>query len=141
MALPSVGGGYQFTDGNQNEMEIMPQATPATASVTATLTAAQLGTGILTVNQAGGAACTLTLPTGTLMDATFTNIQTNDSFDFSVINVSTVDAEDATIAVGTGWTAVGNVTVAANSAVTTISSARFRARRTATATWTLYRLS
>jgi hypothetical protein len=141
MALPSVGGGYQFTDGNQNEMEIMPQATPATATVTATLTAAQLGTGILTVNQAGGAACTLTLPTGTLMDATFTNMQNNASFDFSVINVSTVDAEDATLAVGTGWTAVGNVTVAANSAVTTISSARFRARRTATATWVLYRLS
>ena len=141
MALPSVGGGYQFTDGNQNEMEIMPQATPATATVTATLTAAQLGTGILTVNQAGGAACTLTLPTGTLMDATFTNMQNNASFDFSVINVSTVDAEDATLAVDTGWTLVGNVTVAANSAVTTISSARFRARRTATATWVLYRLS
>jgi hypothetical protein len=75
------------------------------------------------------------------MDATFTNMQNNASFDFSVINISTVDAEDATLAVGTGWTAVGNVTVAANSAVTTISSARFRARRTATATWTLYRLS
>ena len=141
MALPSVGGGYQFTDGNQNEMEIMPQATPATATVTATLTAAQLGTGILTVNQAGGAACTLTLPTGTLMDATFTNMQNNAAFDFAVINISTVDAEDATIAVGTGWTLVGNVTVAANSGVTTISSALFRCRRTATATWTLYRLS
>jgi hypothetical protein len=141
MALPSVGGGYQLTDGNQNEMEFIPQVAPATASVTATLTVAQLAAGILTVNQAGAAACTLTLPTGTLMDATFTNMQNNASFDFSVINISTVDAEDATLAVGTGWTAVGNVTVAANSAVSTISSARFRARRTAAATWTLYRLS
>ena len=141
MALPSVGGGYQYTDGNQNEMEFIPQATPATASVTATLTVAQLAAGILTVNQAGAAACTLTLPTGALMDATFTNMQNNAAFDFAVINISTVDAEDATIAVGTGWTLVGNVTVAANSGVTTISSALFRCRRTATATWTLYRLS
>ena len=141
MALPSVGGGYQLTDGNQNEMEFIPQAAPATASVTATLTVAQLAAGIITVNQAGAAACTLTLPTGALMDATFTNMQNNAAFDFSVINISTVDAEDATIAVGTGWTLVGNVTVAANSGVTQISSARFRARRTATATWTLYRLS
>ena len=141
MALATVGGGYQLTDGNQNEMEFIPQVTPATASVTATLTVAQLATGIITVNQAGAAACTLTLPTGALMDATFTNMQNNASFDFSVINISTVDAEDATIAVGTGWTLVGNVTVAANSGVTQISSARFRARRTAAATWSLYRLS
>jgi len=141
MALPSVGGGYQYTDGNQNEMEFIPQNTPATASVTATLTVAQLAAGILTVNQAGAAACTLTLPTGALMDATFTNMQNNASFDFAVINISTVDAEDATLAVGTGWTLVGNVTIAANSAVTTISSALFRCRRTAAATWTLYRLS
>ena len=141
MALPSVGGGYQIGDGNTNEPDIGVQGTPATASVTATLTVAQLATGILTVNQAGAAACTLTLPTGALMDATFTNAKPNSSFDFAVINVSTVDAEDATLAVGTGWTFVGNVTIAANSAVTTISSAVFRARRTDTATWTLYRLS
>ena len=63
MALPSVGGGYQLTDGNQNEMEFIPQVAPSTASVTATLTVAQLAAGILTVNQAGAAACTLTLPT------------------------------------------------------------------------------
>ncbi|CAB4166214.1 hypothetical protein UFOVP839_22 [uncultured Caudovirales phage] len=141
MALATVGGGYQYTDGNQNEVKINPQGTPATASVTATLTAAQLATGIITINQAGAAACTLTLPTGALMDAAFTNMQNNASFDVAFINVSTVDAEDATIAVGTGWTLVGNVTVAANSGVTTISSALFRARRTAAATWSLYRLS
>jgi hypothetical protein len=28
MALPSVGGGYQFTDGNTNELEIDTQAAP-----------------------------------------------------------------------------------------------------------------
>jgi len=141
MALAQVGGGYQFGDGNLNEMTIGVQNTPATASVTATLTVAQLLAGIITVNQAGAAACTLTLPTGTLTDAAFSNMKVNSSFDFAVINVSTVDAEDATIAVGTGWTLVGNVTIEANSATTKISSALFRARRTDTATWSLYRLS
>lgn len=141
MALAQVGGGYQLGDGNLNEMQINVQNAPATASVTATLTTAQLLAGIITVNQAGAAACTLTLPTGTLMDAAFSNMKNNSSFDFAVINVSTVDAEDATIAVGTGWTLVGNVTVAANSGVTQISSGLFRARRADTATWSLYRLS
>jgi len=141
MALAQVGGGYQVGDGNLNEMTIGVQNTPATASVTATLTAAQLLAGIITVNQAGAAACTLTLPTGALMDAAFSNMKNNSSFDFAVVNVSTVDAEDATIAVGTGWTLVGNVTIEANSATTKISSALFRARRTDTATWSLYRLS
>jgi len=141
MALAQVGGGYQFGDGNLNEMTIGVQGAPATASVTATLTVAQLLAGIITVNQAGAAVTTLTLPTGALMDAAFSNMKVNSSFDVAFINVSTVDAEDATIAVGTGWTLVGNVTVAANSGVTTISSALFRARRTDTATWSLYRLS
>jgi hypothetical protein len=42
MALPSVGGGYQFTDGNTNELEIDTQAAPQTATSTATLTTTQI---------------------------------------------------------------------------------------------------
>jgi len=140
MPIPSVGGGYQSTDGNQGEIKFGIQIAPATASTSATLTTSQIAAGIITVNQAGGAVTTLTLPTGTLMDAAFTNLVVNNSIDFAVINVSTVGAEDATIAVGTGWTLVGNVTVASNDAVTSISSALFRARKTGTATWSLYRL-
>ena len=141
MAIPSVGGGYQSTDGNQGEIKFGVQIAPATATTSAALTTTQLSTGIITINQGGGAATTLTLPTGTLMDAAYANLVTNNSIDIVFINVSTVGAEDATIAAGTGWTLVGNVTVASNAAVTDISSALFRARKTGTATWSLYRLS
>lgn len=141
MALPSVGGGYQFNDGNVNEIKISVQSTPTAKTTSATLTAAELAAGIITVNQGGGAGSTLTLPTGTLMDAAFSNMKTDSSFDFSVINISTVDAEDATIAVGTGWTLVGDVVVNAKSASTIPTSGLFRARKTGTATWTLYRLA
>lgn len=141
MGLPTVGGGYQFNDGNVNEIKISVQSTPTAKTTSATLTAAELATGIITVNQAGGAGSTLTLPTGALMDAAFSNMKTDSSFDFSVINISTVDAEDATIAVGTGWTLVGDVVVNAKSASTIPTSGLFRARKTGTATWTLYRLA
>ena len=46
MALPSVGGGYQDTDGNTNELEIDTQAAPQTATATATLTVAQITGGL-----------------------------------------------------------------------------------------------
>lgn len=140
MALPSVGGGYQFNDGNVNEVELSTQSTPTAKTTSTTLTAAELGTGIITVNQGGGAGSTLTLPTGTLMDAQYTNMKVDSSFDFTVINISTVDAEDATIAVGTGWTLVGDVVVNAKSASTIPTSGQFRVRKTGTATYTLYRL-
>lgn len=141
MAIPSVGGGYQLGDGNVSEVKLGTQSTVTAKTTSATLTAAELATGIITVNQGGGAGSTLTLPTGTLMDAAFTNAKVDSSFDFSVINISTVDAEDATIAVGTGWTLVGDVIVNAKSASTVPTSGLFRARKTGTATWTLYRLA
>jgi hypothetical protein len=47
MALPSVGGGYQNTDGNQSEQTIGTQAAPQTATATATLTVAQITGGLL----------------------------------------------------------------------------------------------
>lgn len=138
--LPSATQGYQYSSGFQDVPIFLNQGAPATATVSATLTAAQLQTGILSVNQGAGAATTLTLPTGTLMDAAFPNMPANNAFDFSVINVSTVGAEDATIAAGVGFTVVGNVTVASNAAVTDVSFARFRARKTDVATWILYRI-
>jgi hypothetical protein len=58
-----------------------------------------------------------------------------------VINISTVAAESASLTTNTGWTLVGDMDVAANSAATTKSAGRFRARKTGTALWTVYRLS
>ncbi|MBK6594362.1 MAG: hypothetical protein IPG23_17605 [Burkholderiales bacterium] len=62
MALPSVGGGRQIGDGNINETPLGIQPAPQTATVTATLTAAQITGGII-VADTGTTAATLTLPT------------------------------------------------------------------------------
>lgn len=106
------------------------QPAPTSKSAAATLTIAELLTGII---QYTGAAANLTLPTGTAIEggvpATF---PVNMSFDFSVINTG---SGAATIATNTGLTLVGAMAVAAG------SSGLFRARKTATNTFTVYRIS
>ncbi len=66
---------------------------------------------------------------------------TNDSFDFSIINTSTVDAEDATLGAATGFTIVGSSDIPAHSAATIQSSGLFRARKTAANTFVAYRIA
>jgi hypothetical protein len=85
------------------------QGAPHAATVSATLTAAQLLTRIITVNQGGAAASELTLPLATAMDTGFSDAGADGAFDFNVINISTVAAEDATILTNTGWTLVGEM--------------------------------
>lgn len=116
----------------------VPQLAPATATDTATLTAAQLLTGIIVSTPT--AAATYTLPTGTLFEAAFGTMATNTAFDFSIINVATNATFIITVAVGTGWTLSGSMRVDAN-AGTAQGQGRFRARRTAANTFTLYRIA
>jgi hypothetical protein len=110
---------------------VVYEAQPAQTSkaAAATLTIAELLTGII---QYTGSAATLTLPTGTLIEgglpATF---PTDMSFDVSFINTS---AALLTIGAG-GNTTVGTMTVA------TLTSAMLRFRKTATNTYTVYRIS
>jgi uncharacterized membrane protein len=105
-----------------------PAQTPKAAA--ATLTIAELLTGII---QYTGAAATLTLPTGTLIEgglpATF---PTDMSFDVSFINTG---AALLTIGTATNLTLVGTMTVA------TVTSALLRFRKTAANTYTVYRIS
>lgn len=118
------------------------QAAPAAKTVSVTLTANEVLTGIITVNQAGGAPSAQQLPTVADLEAALTGEVTDDAFDFSVINTSTVDAEDASITTNTGWTLVGNMDVPAYSAAGSLnSSALFRARKTGASAWTLYRIA
>lgn len=122
------------------------QPAPAAKTVSTTLTAAEMLTGIITGNQAGGAAATYTLPTGTAWEtallARFGSVSNDDAFDFYVINLSTVAAEDITIAAGTGWTLVGSALVIEQAAGNPGgSNGHFRARRTAANTYTLYRVA
>lgn len=136
MALPSIGGGRQVGDGNTNEVVLGTQAAPATATSTATLTIAQLQTGIL-LGSPGSSAATYTLPTVALTEAALVNAKVDSSFDFSICNVDGSGSGVITVAVGTGWTIVGLATVAATAGTASL----WRARKTGTGTWTLYRLA
>lgn len=117
------------------------QGAQTAKTVSATLTAAEILTGLITVNQGAAGASVQTLPTAAAMDTALPDFAADMSFDFSLINISTVAAEDASIATNTGWTLVGNMDVASNAAATDKSAGRFRARKTAAGAWTLYRLS
>jgi len=131
MALPNGAGGYQLGDGNTGEAQLFVQGAPTALTAAATLTAAQLANGLFTYT---GAAVNLTLPTVADLEAGISSAaKVNASFDFHIINTDSADA--ATVVVGTGWTIVG---VAAVSALT---SAQFRARKTGDGTWTLYRVA
>lgn len=117
------------------------QGAPTAKTVSSTLTAAELLTRIITVNQAAAGASAQQLPLASAMDTALSDFVAGDAFDFSVINTSTVDAEDASITTNTGWTLVGNMDVPAYSAAGSLnSSGLFRARKTGSAAWTLYRI-
>jgi len=140
MALPSVGGGYQFTDGNTNELEIDTQAAQQTATATATLTTTQVLGGLLVVDPTTTAA-SLTMPTATAIDAVMTNMKTNSTFRLTVINIGTSTGL-VTMVVGTGITAVGNLVVAiTGSAAGVGGAAQFLFRKTGTAAYTVYRVA
>ena len=109
------------------------QPAPTALAASATLTIAQLLTGIVTTS--GTVAITLTLPTGTLSDAGVTGpaLPVNGCFDWAVINTGTSSGA-VTMAAGTGHTIVGSTAVAIG------SSAGFRTRKTAANTFVTYRV-
>ncbi len=117
--------------GNTMTTGVVYKNQPAEASkaAAATLTIAELLNGLIRYT---GAAANLTLPTGTNIEggvpATF---PTNMSFDFSVINTGT---GTATLVTAAGLTLIGAMGVAIN--ITGV----FRVRKTATNTFTVYRV-
>ena len=140
MALPNSGGGYQFTDGNTNELPMSVQAAPQTATATATLTVAQLTGGLLVGNPSTTAA-SYTMPTATAIDAVFQNAKVNSTFELKVINLGTSTGL-ITMVVGTGITAVGNLVIAiTGSAAGVGGAAQFLFRKTADAAYTVYRIA
>jgi hypothetical protein len=141
MALPSVGGGYQFNDGNLNELKVTVSAAPATATSSATLTVAQLTNGLI-LGSPGSSAASYTLPLASDVDAALTNAKVGTTFDFSVINVDGSGSGVITMTTNTGWTigtsgSQGLMTVAATAGTVR----RFRARRTGDNAWALYAIS
>ena len=130
MALPNGAGGYQLGDGNLNEIILGTQSTPTAKTAAATLTAAELATGIITYT---GAAVALTMPLGTDLDAAFSSMKVNSSFDFYIINTGATNA--ATVTANTGVTLVGTAAVSA------ATSCNWRVRKTADATYVAYRIA
>ena len=140
MALASIGGGYQFTDGNQNELSMGTQVAPQTATATATLTVAQVTGGLLVGNPVTTAA-SYTLPTGTQLDAQMTNMKVNSTFTLTIINLGTSTGL-ITVVAGAGITTSGNLVVAiTGSAAGVGGAATFLFRKTDTAAYTVYRVS
>lgn len=133
-----AGGALNGTGVNgvirQNGVRLSSQANEATQNTAATLTAAQLLNGILTSNPAG--AINLQLPLATAMDTALPTSVAGDSFDFTIISVAG-STNLPTVTTNTGWTLTGSVVFTAVAG----NAGRFRARKTATGTWTLYRLA
>lgn len=118
------------------------QGAPTAETGAATLTIAELLTGIVTMTQSTGGNVNLTLPTGALTDAGL-EMSIGESFDWSVINLSAAAADTVTVAAGTGHTVVGVMVVQAAHATTGGlygNAARFRTRKTAADTFVTYRI-
>lgn len=117
------------------------QGAPVALTTTATLLSADVINGLFTANQAGGATATYTMPTGTDLEAALpASFGTGDAFDFSLVNISTVAAEDVAIQGGVDTTLVGSGAVQSNDAITSKSSATFRVRKTGTHAFSFYRI-
>lgn len=105
------------------------QAAPVAVDVTGAVSAAAMLGGLVTSTTA--AAVAGTVPTGAVMDAAST-FAINDSFDWSVIATG---ANAFTVTAASGHTLVGTAVVA------TVTSGRFRTRKTAADTFITYRIS
>ena len=121
------------------------QAAPTAETAAATITIADILTGIVTLTQATGATVALTLDTGTAMDAGMpTGMGTDQYLDWYLINLSAAALDTGTLTADTGHTIVGVVLVPSLHITTGgldgTNSAQLRSRRTAANTWVTYRL-
>lgn len=119
------------------------QDAPAAKTTSATLTVAEVLGGLITGNQGGAAAATYTTPTGAALEVALRaqkgDLRVGDSFELTIVNISTVAAETITLAGGVGVTITGDATMACIT-VGDQSSGTFRFRRTAADTFIAYRL-
>lgn len=138
MALPNGSGGYQVGTGNLNEPLIDAIPDPVSIASAATLTSQQLLNGIILANSGvSGASVTYTLPTVAALEADLSNSdKVGTSFMFRLVNLGTASGT-AIIATNTGWTISGSLTMT----VPVTSGAVFIARKSADASWTLYRVA
>jgi hypothetical protein len=128
--LPNGAGGYQLGDGNLTEVNLTTSPVAVAYTAAATLTAADLGGGLVVYNSAS--AADLTLPAVSVVNATISSAKTNSAFDIALVALA---AGVPTIVVGTGWTLVGSGAGVASKSVL------FRAVKTGETTYNLYRIA
>ena len=122
---------------------VKTQAAPVAETTAATLTVADLLTGMITVTHTAGATQAYTTDTGALIEAGLPqNFAVNDSFDFTLINLSAALLDTATLTAGaSGVTIVGQAVVDSAHADSEFpSSGTFRVRKTAADTFIIYRI-
>jgi len=131
MAISNGAGGYQVGDGNLNEVVFTNFTVPAAYTAAATLTTADLASGVVIYTSASTA--NLTLPTAAITDAAFTSAKVGSSFDLALVTTST---GVPTIVIGTGWTLAST-----SGAGVASKSVLYRAVKTDTAAYSLYRIA
>ena len=144
-----IVGGDTVVTSNDGGARIGTQGAPNAQTVAATLTIANLMTGIVTGTHAAGATAAYVLPTGTLTDAGVLDnagrkLEVGDAFDWVLINLSAAAVDTITLTAGTDHTIVGNPIVqSAHSTTGGIygNSAQFRTRKTAANTFVTYRIA
>lgn len=121
------------------------QGAPTAETGAATITIADILTGIVTLTHTVGSDVALTLDTGSAMDTGMpTGMSTDQYIDWTIINLSAAAADTGTVTASSGHTVVGVMVVqSAHSSTGGLygNAARFRSRRTATNTWITYRLA
>ena len=142
MALSNGAGGYQIGDGNVGEVSFFNTDTPAALTgASVTITAANLATGLCTMDSGGTDAGTYVFPTGALLDAAFPSLKVGSSFDCAFVNIGDNGANDVTFTAGTGNTLVGNDVIQDALTKTNNTSGIFRFRKTGDAAYTIYRIA
>jgi len=124
-------------------VQSIKQGTPNAQTVAATLTIANLLTGIVTGTHAAGATQAYTLPTGSNTDAALPDFAADDAFDWVLINLSAAAVDTITLTANTNHTIVGNPIVQSSHSTTGGiygNSAQFRTRKTASNTYVTYRI-
>lgn len=116
-----------------NGTVVRQQPAHTTKAASATLTVAELLTGVIVVT----GIATLTFPTGAQLDSGIT-LAADTGFEFSIINTSNSQCD---LVMGTGLTYFGlNIVRPANTS-SGDPQGRFFVRKTGTATYTVYRLA
>jgi hypothetical protein len=142
MALSNGAGGYQIGDGNLGEVSFFNTDTPAALTgASVTITAANLATGLCTMDSGGTDAGTYVFPTGALIDAAFPSLKVGSAFDCAFVNIGDNANNDVTFTAGAGNTLVGNDVIQDALTKTNNTSGMFRFRKTGDAAYTIYRIA